>query len=53
MAAKYVVAVLALLFLVLGFVRLARDRGRIAPASRTWLLVGAIFALVSAWLWMS
>lgn len=53
MAAKYIVAVLALVFLALGFGRLARDGGRIAPASRTWLLVGAIFALVSAWLWMS
>jgi lysylphosphatidylglycerol synthetase-like protein (DUF2156 family) len=51
MAAKYILAVLAAVFLVLGFGRLARDGGRIAPASRTWLLVGAIFALVSAWLW--
>ena len=51
LAAKYLLAVLALSFLVLGVGRLARDGGRIAPASRTWLLVGAIFGLVSAWLW--
>jgi len=50
MAAKYVLAVFSIVFLIAAFVRLARDKGRIAPASKTWLLVGIIFAAVSAWL---
>jgi len=53
MAAKYILAVLAAVFLVLAGVRLGRDGGRIMPASRTWLLIGIIFGLVSAYLWMS
>lgn len=50
-AAKWVLAVLAVVFLALGALRLARDGGRLAPASKTWLIVGFVFALVSAWLW--
>jgi hypothetical protein len=49
--ARYILAVLAVLFLCLAGVRLTRDGGRIGPASRTWLLVGAIFGAVSLWLW--
>jgi hypothetical protein len=48
---KYVFAILAVVFVLLGVVRLARDRGRWHPQRRTWLLIGAIFAAVSAWLW--
>ena len=43
----------AILFLVLAVLRIARDRGQIVPASRTWLITGIIFAGVSAYLWMS
>ena len=51
MAAKYILAVLACTFVGLGVVRLSRgDRQRNAQA-RVWLLIGAIFAGVSAWLW--
>jgi hypothetical protein len=28
-----------------------RDDRRIGPASKTWLLIAAIFGVVSAWLW--
>jgi len=45
MAAKYILAALSVLFLVLTFARRAR-----APQARTWLLIAIIFAIVSAWL---
>jgi hypothetical protein len=51
MAAQYILAVLAAVFLLATLIRLARDSGRIGPASRTWLIVAIIFAVVSAWLW--
>jgi hypothetical protein len=48
MLAQYILAVLAAVFLIAAAVRrLSGDRG---PRSRTWLLIGAIFALVSLWL---
>ena len=50
MAAKYILAAVALLFLGAGAVRLARDAGRPHAQSKTWLLVGAILGAVSAWL---
>ena len=53
MAAKYILAVLAVVFLALSAWRIAQDRAQITPASRTWLTIGIIFALVSGYLWMS
>ena len=50
MAAKYILAVLACAFLIAGGLRLGRDGGRTHPQSRTWLLIGGIFGVVSAWL---
>ena len=47
-AAKYILAALAAVFLALGVVRLTGVAAQ--SSSRTWLLVGAIFAAVSAWL---
>ena len=47
MAAKYILGALALVFLIAGTVR----RGTIQ--ARTWFLVGAIFAVVSTWLFLS
>jgi hypothetical protein len=44
-----VFAVGAAVFLLLAVVRLVRDR-RLGPASRTWFLVGGIFAFVAVWL---
>jgi hypothetical protein len=48
MPAKYILAALAVIFLVAG-TRRRLTRGA-NPQFRTWLLVGAIFAAVSAWL---
>jgi hypothetical protein len=50
MYTKYILATAAVIFLVLAVGRIARDGGRIQPASRTWLTIGIIFSLVSAWL---
>lgn len=51
MAAKYILAALAALFLLAALTRLVRNGGNIEPANRTWLIVAIIFAVVSAWLW--
>jgi hypothetical protein len=45
MAAKYILAALSVLFLILTFARGAR-----APQARTWLLIAVIFGIISAWL---
>ena len=45
----YLFPVIALVFLVLGARRLAREGWRRSIAGRTWLIVGMVFALVSAW----
>lgn len=49
MATKYVLAALGAVFLILGATRFVRDGRRITPASKSWLLVGAIFLGVSLW----
>jgi NO-binding membrane sensor protein with MHYT domain len=46
--AQYILAVLAAAFLIAGALR--RMTGGPGPQARTWLLVGAIFAAVSLWL---
>jgi hypothetical protein len=52
-ATKFILAALALVFLAAA----ARRRTRASPdtggQARTWLLIGVIFAAVSAWLWYS
>jgi uncharacterized BrkB/YihY/UPF0761 family membrane protein len=48
MAAKYILATLACVFLIAGRIGLTLPERR--PQSRTWLLIGAIFAAVSFWL---
>ncbi|SFM80996.1 hypothetical protein [Variovorax sp. OV329] len=53
MAAKYILAALALVFFAAALWRLARDGFKLASASRTWLVVALIFGAVSAWLWWS
>jgi len=47
MLAKYILGALAIVFLIAGTARRHRIQGR------TWLLVGVIFAIVSAWLFRS
>jgi uncharacterized membrane protein HdeD (DUF308 family) len=49
-AAKYILVAVGLAFLIAGAVGLVRDGGRPHPQSRTWLLIAAIFGIVSAWL---
>jgi DMSO reductase anchor subunit len=50
MAAKYILALLSAAFFLAGALRLARDAGKLHPQSRTWLLIGIIFGVVSTWL---
>jgi hypothetical protein len=47
-AAKYILAVLACVFLVAGGLRLTRDCGRQHRQRPTWLMIGAIFGIGSA-----
>ena len=51
MAAKYILGVLGVVFLLVALVRLAKDGWQLGPASRTWLIIGVIFSAVSAWSW--
>jgi hypothetical protein len=53
MPTSIVFAVAAAAFLLLAVVRLIRDHGRLAPAARIWLLIGAVFAVVAASLFMN
>jgi hypothetical protein len=50
MAARYILAAGAVVFLAAGLMRLFRGGGITHPQTRTWLLVAIIFAAVSAWL---
>jgi hypothetical protein len=49
MAAKYILAVLSVVFLVLAVIRGAQ-RGTNHLQVRTWVLIGLIFGVVSAYL---
>jgi hypothetical protein len=51
-AAKYILAVLAVAFLAAALMRLSRGGGISHPQTKTWLLIGVIFATVSAWLFL-
>ena len=50
MLAKYIIGGLAAAFLVAALLRRSADRGFSHPQVRTWLLLGCIFTVVSAWL---
>ena len=50
MSANYILGALAIVFLGLGIVRMASGDMKAHPQIRTWLIIGGIFALVSAWL---
>jgi hypothetical protein len=50
MAAKYILVLLAVAFLVAALLRLSRGGGISHPQTKTWLLISVIFAIVSAWL---
>jgi hypothetical protein len=48
--AQYILAALALVFLTAALIRLSRRGGIGHPQTKAWLIVSAIFAVVSAWL---
>ena len=50
MAAKYILAALSVVFLVLALVRLVQTGGAAYPQIRTWFIIGIIFGAISAWL---
>lgn len=50
MAARYILAALAAVFLLAAARRWTRNARRIDSAIRTWLLVALIFTAVAAWL---
>jgi hypothetical protein len=50
-AARYILAVLAVAFLAAALRRLSRGGGISHPQTKTWLLIAVIFGVVSAWLW--
>ena len=52
MPARYILAVVAGAFLTAAMWRRRRDGGIAHPQTRTWLLIGLIFAAVSAWLFV-
>ena len=49
MSAPLVIAILAVLFVTMGIARAAREGSLSHPRTRTWLLIGAIFAVMSAY----
>ena len=51
MAAKYILAALAFVFLVLAVSRMGRRAdGGAHPQTKTWLIIAVLFGVVSAWL---
>jgi hypothetical protein len=50
MLAKYILAVLSVGFLAAAAVRGLGGRGFSHPQTKTWLIVGVVFAAVSLWL---
>jgi hypothetical protein len=49
-AARSILAVLAVAFLTAALMRLSRGGGISHPQTKTWLIIAIIFAAVSAWL---
>ena len=50
MAAKYILAVLAVAFLAAALLRVARGGGISHPQTKTWLFIAVIFGAISVWL---
>jgi hypothetical protein len=47
---KYILAGVALVFFVFAVVRATGGRGWVHPQVQAWLMLAAIFSVVSAWL---
>lgn len=52
MLAKYILGALAVVFLGLAVMRLASGGMKAHPQARTWLIIGVIFGVVSAFLFL-
>jgi hypothetical protein len=52
MLTKYILGALSIVFLALAFTRMAGGGTKAHPQIRTWLLIGAIFGVVSAYLFL-
>jgi len=50
MRTPYILALLAFVFAVAAALRWTRNAGHSDPATRTWLLIAAIFTAIAAWL---
>ena len=50
MLTKYILGALSIVFLSLALIRIATGGMKAYPQSRTWLIIGAIFGGVSAYL---
>jgi hypothetical protein len=50
MQARYILAALAIAFLMAAGLRYGKSRTARDPATRTWLLIALIFTAVAAWL---
>jgi hypothetical protein len=50
MLTKYILGVLAFVFFALALTGIGRRGATAQPQVRTWLIIGAIFGAVSAWL---
>jgi len=53
MLAKFIFTLGAVVFLVAAIVRILKDKGSLAPQSKTWLIMGGILTAVSIWLWVT
>ena len=52
-AAKYILALLSVVFFIAAIRRLARDGGRLNGQSRTWLMIAVMFGAVATWLFVT
>ena len=53
MSAKYILAGLAMVFLIAAIRRLLRDAGSFNGQSRTWLMIAVMFGAVATWLFVT
>ncbi len=53
MNAKWILAILAAVFLILAIAEMRRHPGRISIAARTWMLITLIFGSVSGYLFLT
>lgn len=52
LGAKHILLVAGMIFLLLAATQVTLDRGYVASLAKARLLVGSLFAAVSAWLWL-